>query len=140
MRFPTEYIVIAAHAGGVPTFGASDAHVAVDPATAVPQKYPHMGTVVPSGIVAVVGFAIRLICCWPNAATAAKRRNALATSAAFNVALQLKSLIRIMVLASRCRSVLDIKSEFVNLHSCLPSVGHGPSKAGKPPAPIAIRQ
>src|SRR5215472_2344268 len=67
-----------------------------------------MGTVVPSGSVVVVGAAVRLICCWPNAATAAKRKSTLAAAAAFKVALHLRSLIQIMVLASRRRSLLDL--------------------------------
>src|SRR5215472_6368945 len=67
-----------------------------------------MGTVVPSGSVVVVGVADRLTCCWPNAATAAKRKSTLTAAAAFKVALHLRSLIRIMVLASRRRSLLDL--------------------------------
>jgi hypothetical protein len=67
-----------------------------------------MGTVVPSGSVVVVGAAVRLICCWPNAATAAKRKSALTAAAALKVALQLKALVRIMVLASRCPSIVNI--------------------------------
>src|SRR5215831_12929133 len=72
-----------------------------------------MGTTVPSGMVAVVGAAVRLIVCWPNAATAAKTSSTQTAAAAFSVALLLKSLIRIMVHASRCRFVLDI-----TLNSC----------------------
>src|SRR5215469_13864950 len=67
-----------------------------------------MGTVVPSGSVVVVGAAVRLICCWPDAATAAKRSSTLTAAAAFKVALHWRSMIRIMVLASRRRSLLDL--------------------------------
>src|ERR1700739_5100477 len=70
-----------------------------------------MGTAVPSGRVVVAGPANKLTCCaWPKPITAAKRRNTLTTPAAFSVALDLKSLIRIIVLASR--SVVDTKPEF----------------------------
>src|SRR6516162_6358591 len=79
-----------------------------------------MGTTVPSGSVVVVGAAVRLICCWANPATATKRRNTLTTAAAFNVASHLQSLIRIMVVASRRRSVPHI-----NLNSCSPSARRG---------------
>jgi len=39
-----------------------------------PQKYPHIGTVEPSAGVTLVGAAVRLMVCWPKAATAAKGR------------------------------------------------------------------
>jgi hypothetical protein len=91
---------------GITDAGFNAAHVAVDPGAVAPQKKPHIGSVVPSGSVVVVGAAVRLIC-WPNAATAAKRKSRLATAAAFNVALHVKSLIRIMVLASRCPLILN---------------------------------
>jgi hypothetical protein len=100
--------VLGAQAGGAVTeFGFAAAQVAVDPVTAVPQKYPHMGTIVPSGSVVVVDAAVRLSVCWPKAVTAAKRRNTLTRAVAFSVALDVKSLIRIMFVASRCRSILD---------------------------------
>src|SRR5271169_316201 len=71
-----------------------------------------MGTTVPSGRVVVAGPAVKLT--WPKPITVAKRRNTLTTAAAFNVALHLQSLIRIMVLASRRRrSVLDINRMLV---------------------------
>jgi hypothetical protein len=66
-----------------------------------------MGTTVPSGMVAVVGAAVRKTDCWPNPATAAKRRNTLTTAATFNVALDSNLFIGIMVIASRRRFVLE---------------------------------
>src|SRR3974377_2484075 len=87
--------------------GGKAAQVAREPPTAVPQKYPHMGIVLPSGATRVVGPALRLMV-WPYPVTAAKRRIALTKTAAFSEVLDLKSLIRIMVLASR--SVVDTKT------------------------------
>jgi hypothetical protein len=53
-------------------------HTAVEPFTAVPQLYPHIGTEVPSGMVAVVAPAVKLTCCWPRA-RAAPQTNTLAS-------------------------------------------------------------
>jgi hypothetical protein len=76
-----------------------------------------MGTTVPSGMVVVAGPADKLICCWPNPATAAKRRNTLNIAAAFTVgvhlvAVHLQSLIRIIVVASRSHCILDMEFVF----------------------------
>jgi len=43
--------------------GFSLAQVAVELATTAPQLYPHMGTEEPSGIVMLVGPAVKLTCC-----------------------------------------------------------------------------
>jgi hypothetical protein len=67
-----------------------------------------MGTTLPSGMVKVVGPAVKLIVCWPKPMTVAKRKNAPASSTAFTLALSLQSLIRIIV-ASRCPSFVDKK-------------------------------
>src|SRR3974390_722358 len=64
--------------------GFNAAHVAVEPVTAVPQLYPHIGTTFPSGRVRVVGAAVRLICA--NAVTAPTSSIAAASTAAFTVA------------------------------------------------------
>src|ERR1700730_7840208 len=44
---------------GVIAAGFSGAQVAVEPVTAAPQLYPHIGTAVPSGRIAVAGPAVR---------------------------------------------------------------------------------
>src|ERR1700740_602017 len=79
-----------------------------------------MGSVVPSGRVVVADPAIKLTTCWPKPVADAKRRNTLTKTAAFTVVLDLESLIRIMVLASRCQSALDI-----NLNLCTPFADGG---------------
>jgi hypothetical protein len=84
-------------------------------AAAAPQEYPHIGTVVPSGRVVVAGPAVKLITCWPKLVVAPKKRNKLTRTAAFSVALDWESLIRIIVVASRCVPSWDIK-----LNSCSP--------------------
>jgi hypothetical protein len=53
---------VVAVAAAVTDFGFNAAQVAVELATVVPQKYPHMGTSEPSGIVTVVGAAVRATC------------------------------------------------------------------------------
>jgi sulfur carrier protein ThiS len=50
-------------AAAVTDVGFNAAQVAVELATVAPQKYPHMGTIEPSGIVTVVGAAVRLTAC-----------------------------------------------------------------------------
>jgi hypothetical protein len=60
-----------------------------------------MGTTVPSGMVVVVGVAVRLTVFWPKA-VAAKRRIPPTMTAAFSVALNFKSLL-VIIFASRCR-------------------------------------
>src|SRR3954447_20540252 len=42
--------------------------------TAVPQLYPHMGTLLPSGMTRLDGPAPRLTCCWARARLAPRRR------------------------------------------------------------------
>src|SRR5271169_1226183 len=69
------------------------AHVAVEPLTAVPQKYPHIGTTEPSGRVVVVGAAVRLTCCWPKAATVPARSIPARSTDAFIVELRFRVLI-----------------------------------------------
>src|ERR1035438_5290711 len=69
--------------------GFNAAHVAVEPLTAVPQKYPHIGTVEPSAMVTLVGATLKLIVCWPKAATAAKGRIPSIRTAAFSLFLKL---------------------------------------------------
>jgi hypothetical protein len=51
--------------------------------------------VVPSGIVVVVGAAVRLTVCWPKATTAAKGSMQTTRNAAFKIALKL--FIRIVI-------------------------------------------
>jgi hypothetical protein len=43
--------------------GFNLAQVAVEPAAAAPQMYPHIGTDEPSGRVMLVGPAVMLTCC-----------------------------------------------------------------------------
>src|SRR5215469_11201548 len=71
-----------------------------------------MGTVLPSGMVAVAAPAVTLTTCWPKPVAAAMRRNALPRTAAFSVVFDLESLIRIIVV-SRSRCVLDMQPDFV---------------------------
>jgi hypothetical protein len=54
--------------------GFSFAQLAVEPGTAVPQEYPHIGTDEPSDRVAEVGPAIRFTCCCATAQLASRRR------------------------------------------------------------------
>jgi hypothetical protein len=86
--------------------------VAVEAATAEPQTYPHIGNTVPSGSVLVVGAAVRLTC-WPRLMTVARRKNAPARSTVLSLVPKLELLIRIIVVASRCRSVVDTQIEFL---------------------------
>jgi hypothetical protein len=67
--------------------GFKAAHVAVEPATAVPQLYPHIGTTAPSGVTVVVGPAVKLTVCWPKVTTAPKRSRLTTCVAAFRIAL-----------------------------------------------------
>jgi hypothetical protein len=48
--------------------------------------YPHIGTIEPSGMVAVVGPAVKLTCCWARRAVAPRRRIVTAHTAVFRVA------------------------------------------------------
>jgi hypothetical protein len=48
---------------GVIAAGFNGVQVAVEPVAAPPQLYPHIGTAVPSGKVAVAGPAVRLTVC-----------------------------------------------------------------------------
>src|ERR1700675_59136 len=87
--------------GTVVTAGDTDmgfkaAHATVEPAAAVPQKYPHIGTVVPSGKVVVVGAAVKLTACWPKLELTPNRRIAATSTAAFRIALALMWLLRIV--------------------------------------------
>src|ERR1700690_59730 len=66
------------------------AHVAVEPPTTVPQKYPHIGTIEPSGSVVEVGAAVRLTCCCPKAATAPARSIPARSTEAFIVDLRFR--------------------------------------------------
>jgi hypothetical protein len=59
----------------------------VAPAAPVPQKYPHIGTADPSGMVAVAGAAVRLTVCAFVAATPSRRTVAPRT-AFFRIALR----------------------------------------------------
>jgi hypothetical protein len=59
-----------------------------------------MGRVVPSGRVVVFGPAVK-VTVWPKPVATAKRRNTITRNAAFSVVFDLKSLIRIIVFASR---------------------------------------
>ena len=77
--------------------GFNAAHVAVDVVTSGPQKYPHIGTGVPSGCTLVVGAAVRLTCCWAKLELAPNRRIEATSTAALRNALALKSLIRIVI-------------------------------------------
>jgi hypothetical protein len=70
-----------------------------------------MGSVVPSGKVVVVGPAVKLTV-WPKPITVAKRREMLPRTAAFSEVFDLESCIRIIVVASRSRCVLETKTEF----------------------------
>src|SRR5260370_16388340 len=90
--------------------GFKAAHVAVAPVAAVPQKYPHIGTVVPSGKVVVAGAADKLMVCWPKLALTPNRSIAATSTAAFRITLPLKSLVRIVF--------------SVNLNSSLPLSSH----------------
>src|SRR6516164_615885 len=69
-----------------PLNGAQVAVVAaVKPEIGAPHVYPHIGTTVPSGMVMVVGPAVRLTA-WPKLIATAQRRSVIITDAAFNVA------------------------------------------------------
>ncbi len=68
-----------------------------------------MGITVPSGRVVVVGPAVKLTTCWPKLVATASTRSAVSNTAAFSVVFDLESLIRIMVLASRSGSIMDIE-------------------------------
>jgi hypothetical protein len=73
-------------------------------------------------MVVVVGPADRLICCWPKPVAAAKRRNALARAAAFRVVSDFETLIRIIVVASRCLLNIDsLSAAEVNRRAALQS-------------------
>jgi hypothetical protein len=48
-----------------------------------------MGTVAPFGMMVVAGAAVKLMVCWPKAATAPKSRRLATFTAAFRVALKL---------------------------------------------------
>ena len=61
---------------------------------AVPQVYPHIGTVAPSGVTRLAGPAVRLT--WPTAKPAPKRRTLAASTAIFR--LDLSKLSRIAAL------------------------------------------
>jgi hypothetical protein len=50
-------------AGVIVAAGFNGTQVAVEPVAAPPQLYPHIGTAVPSGRIAVAGPAVRLTCC-----------------------------------------------------------------------------
>jgi hypothetical protein len=82
----------------------------VEPVTADPQKYPHMGTVVPSGKVVVVGAAVKLTVCWAKLVPTPNRRIEATITAAFRIALALKSLVRI-VLSVNLNSSFTVSSE-----------------------------
>jgi hypothetical protein len=69
-----------------------------------------MGTVVPSGRVVAVGPAVKLITCWPKPAAVAERRSVLTRTTAFSEVFNLESHIRIIVVASRCLSILETKN------------------------------
>src|SRR5207248_9464207 len=75
---PAGVVVVAAGASGFKL-----AHVAVEPVTAVPQLYPHIGTTEPSGKVTVVGPAVKLTCCWATTRPAPSRRTAVRSTAVF---------------------------------------------------------
>src|SRR5579871_2361408 len=68
-----------------------------------------MGITVPSGRVVVVGPAVKLTTCWPKPVATASTSRTVIRTAAFSVAFDLESLIRIMVLASRSGSIMDIE-------------------------------
>jgi hypothetical protein len=51
------------HVAAVVDAGFNAMQVAVAPGAAVPQLYPHIGTVEPSAMVTVVGPAVRLMVC-----------------------------------------------------------------------------
>jgi hypothetical protein len=86
-------VVVAADSG----FNAAQLAVDVTVVARGVQKYPHIGTVVPSGCMLVVGAAVRLTCCWAKLALAPNRRIQATSTAAFRIALVLKSLIRIVL-------------------------------------------
>src|SRR6266852_5769080 len=98
VRFvPTPAAVLATY-GTVITIGdhvvgvvATDAgfkarQVAVAVVTAVPQEYPHMGTVDPSGRTVTVGAAVRLIVCCAPATPNTKRRTVVPCKTLFKIA------------------------------------------------------
>src|SRR5215469_3930484 len=102
-----------------------------------------MGTTLPSGMVTVVGAAVRLIVCWPKPMTVAKRKNPLARSTALSLALKLKSFIRIIVIASRCGSVVDMQPEFFLCRLLRPvygAAGVGAGRAHRLPQITGFRQ
>jgi hypothetical protein len=75
------------------------AHVAVEPVTAVPQVYPHIGTVFPSGSVIVLGAAVRLMACvWAEAMPAPRRRTDAPDTAALTIALRELSRIAVLLI------------------------------------------
>jgi hypothetical protein len=79
---PAGVVVVARGA-----FGFNGAQVAVEPATAAPQVYPHIGTVEPSGSVTEVGPAVKLTLCWAAAVPAPRRRTVARRTAGVRIAL-----------------------------------------------------
>jgi hypothetical protein len=64
--------------------GFNGPQVAVPP-VGLPQVYPHIGTAVPSGIVAVAGPAVRFTVCWAADTPTPRRRIHTAMTAVFKV-------------------------------------------------------
>src|SRR6202035_2788647 len=75
-------------------------------------------------MVAVVGIAVRLMVCWPNATTAAKGRIATARSAAFKIALKLFiRIVSFLVVVSVSVRFVDYKFPGINQHHHQHSAG-----------------
>src|SRR5215469_8597696 len=91
--------------------GFRAAHVAVAPGAAVPQKYPHIGTAVPSGRVVVVGATVKLTVCWPKLALTPNRRIEATSRAAFMIALALKWQVRIVFSVNSLNSSFTVSSQ-----------------------------
>ena len=64
-------------------FGLRLVFVILEFVAAAPQVYPHIGTTVPSGNVAVVGAAVKLTVPWPIDGLAPTRRTSAAKIAVF---------------------------------------------------------